>query len=266
LLDTTGGKLTSTATLSFTSNADTILPPVKIDLRRSYIASVRHEAALYLDNSAKLGENQSIVTYNIKESKSFTGSGIKTINFDLIYNTDLLNFEPSLSKNLSSSDGKSFTLNGNPIKADSSGVLATVGFRVYLTKDSTTTIELIKRTDSSNVNCIISTLAQSGTATFDYNFLCGERSIAGFLNGKMPMKIVSIRPNPAQNELEIGLVSASKQDANIEIFDALGVKVFSEARNVSIGENKVHLDTQGLSSGVYLMRIGGASQSFVKSR
>ena len=80
------------------------------------------------------------------------------------------------------------------------------------------------------------------------------------------LTITSIRPNPAQDELEIDLQSAARQDANIEILNALGTKVFSETRNIGSGVNSIHLEMRGLSSGVYLIRIGSASQSFVKMK
>ena len=57
-------------------------------------------------------------------------------------------------------------------------------------------------------------------------------------------------------------------DAMIEIFDALGVKVLSNAKTVASGTNVVHLDTKNLSGGMYLVRInsaaGSVSRSFVK--
>ena len=55
-----------------------------------------------------------------------------------------------------------------------------------------------------------------------------------------------------------------KQDALVEIFDALGAKVFSDVRNVVAGSNSIHLDTKSLSGGMYLLRVGGVSQTFVK--
>ncbi len=265
LLDTAGGKSITTGTLTFNSNSDNTLAP--ITLRRTFIASARRDLGLYLDGTAKAGYDQNIVTYDIKESpgKSFSGAGIKQITFDLNYNTDLLDFTQGVSSNVTSSDGKSFTISGNPIAAGPNGVLATIGFTVYLTKDSTTSINLINvKIDTVSLPCTVTTFSDSGSATFDYNFLCGERSIAGFLGGVMPMRIVALRPNPAQDELLIDLQSAVKQDAQVEILNALGAKVYSDIKNVIPGASSIHLDTRGLSSGVYLVRVGAASQSFVK--
>ena len=80
----------------------------------------------------------------------------------------------------------------------------------------------------------------------------------------MPMRITSLHPNPSQDEIDVELQSTAKQDAKIEIFDALGVRVVSESRSLGVGRNSIHLDTKGLSGEMYLVRVGNASQSFVK--
>ena len=114
------------------------------------------------------------------------------------------------------------------------------------------------------------TLSTGGDAFFDYKFLCGERSIAGFMNDKMPMKIVSIHPNPAQDDIDIEINSATKQDAKIELRNTLGVKVFSDSRSLGTGKNTIRLGTRSFSSGMYLVRVisdgGRAEQSVVISR
>jgi hypothetical protein len=84
------------------------------------------------------------------------------------------------------------------------------------------------------------------------------------MNGGMPMKIILLHPNPSQDEIVLDLHSPVKQDAVIEIFDAIGTRVFSDRRNIAAGSNSIRFDTKGLSGGMYLLRAGGASQSFVK--
>ncbi|MEP7234032.1 MAG: T9SS type A sorting domain-containing protein, partial [Ignavibacteriota bacterium] len=182
----------------------------------------------------------------------------------LSYNTDLLTFSQSKSSNVTSSDGKSFTIN-NP-SPDVNGVLASVGFTVYLSKDSVTSIDMTNRTDTTAMPCGTLTLSQGGSATFDYNYICGERSISGFYNGQMLLRITSLRPNPSQDEIDIGLESAANSETVIEIFDVLGVKVHSEQRRFNTGKNTIHLDTKSLPSGAYIIRTGNTSQSFVKAK
>jgi hypothetical protein len=205
------------------------------------------------------------------QANAFSGSKIKRITFDLSYNTDLLEYTASQSLGVFSADGKSFVISDTgEIHADPKGVLATIGFKIYLTKDSTTRIYLanviIDTSGFPLLPCGTLSLSDSGSAVFDYIYQCGERSIAGFMNGTMPMKIISMRPNPAQDEIQIDLESAVKQDANIEIRNALGAVVLSDRRNMTNGKNTIRINTKGLASGMYLVRAGSASQSLVISR
>ena len=106
------------------------------------------------------------------------------------------------------------------------------------------------------------------------------------MNGILPLKIISLRPNPAQDEviLSVSVAPTFSRSAGAEgrseptesrlhyvtIFDALGNQVFSQERNLPSGTNEIHLDTKNLSGGVYLVRInsdlGSVSRSFVKVR
>jgi len=275
-LDTGGGKTKSLATLTLTSDADSVLSPIlPIYLTRTYSAGSQRSLGLYLDPTLKSGGDLSSVSYNIKETpgKTFAGAGVKQIYFDLNYNPNLLTFDPSSSTTNLSGNGRTFTITGSPeIKADVNGVMASVGFRVYLTKDSITTIDLL----NANIDTLYHSpcgnvaLDYSGSATFDYSFVCGERSISGFMKGILPLKIISLHPNPAQDEIELNVESSSKQGASVDVYDALGTKVFSDVRNMLQGANTLRLETKNLSSGVYLVRLysanGETSQSFVKVR
>ena len=272
ILDTVGGKMNSMGSLTFTSNADNILSPVS--LSHSYSISKNRDVGFYLDPVTHSGGDQSFVAYDIKESvgKSFTGAGVQRVNFDLNYNTDLLEFNQSKSStNISSSNGRNFVISGSPeIQADTGRVIATVGFLVYLTRDSVTMIEMTKRTDTMILPCNIMTLGMGGTATFDYKYLCSERSISGFMSGVMPMRIVSIRPNPAQDKVTIDVHAAIAQDVSIRLINALGTIVYSGNSGLVQGPNNLHLGTNSLSQGMYQVQIrstaGAVERSFVKVR
>jgi hypothetical protein len=272
LLDTAGGKLVSIDSLKITSNSDSAFAAIK--LTRSVIP---HRAVgMYLDAAAKRGTDQNVVTYDIKETpgRSFTGAGVSRIDFDLVRNTDLLEFIPAQSSaSLSGTpNGQSFSLtSGSEITADANGILATAAFRIYLTKDSTTDIALanvkMNGLDSSGGPCLL-TFSTSGVAHFNYDFACGELSIAGSMDGITPLKIVSLRPNPAQDEIELLLGSALSQEATIEISNSLGAKIFSQYQHLTAGQNIFHVDLRNLSGGLYLARIHSdnfsASQKFLK--
>jgi hypothetical protein len=76
----------------------------------------------------------------------------------------------------------------------------------------------------------------------------------------------TIRPNPAQDEIEVEYFNPeSRSREKVYIFDALGAKVYS-SDEIMTGSTTLHIDTRNLPSGMYLLRIGNASQSFVKAR
>ncbi|MFI5263094.1 MAG: choice-of-anchor D domain-containing protein [Candidatus Kapaibacterium sp.] len=270
VLDTVGGKTLMQDSLIIVSNSDSSFAPITLSRR---VKPVR-EVGMYLDATSQSGTAYNFATYTLKETpgKSFIGAGVKSVGFDLAYNTDLLEFvQAKSSANLGSSDGKHFTItsSGSEIDADANGILASLAFQVYLTKDSTTTIGLNNVT-LNGIDSIASPcgmlLSFGGSANFDYQYFCGERSIASSMRGENVLEINSIAPNPARDEIEIQVRSSQKQDALVETFDALGAKVFSEMRNIEAGSNRVQIDTKGLSGGMYLVRVGNASQSFVTVR
>lgn len=268
MLDTAGGKTSTSADIIFNGKFDNSINPISVT--RTFSIGKRLDLGFYLDPTPQNGGDQNVVIFNIKEisGKSYTGLGIRQITFNLTYNTDLLTFNQTQSTNVISTDGKNFTVTGSPnLQADSSGVLASLAFTVFLTIDSSTTIFMNNMSDTTYLpTCGMMTTSSGGSATFNYNFICGERSISGFMKGILPLKIIGIRPNPAQDEISIDLQSAQDQEINIEIFNELGMQVFSKKINLTKEILPDHIDTKNLSSGLYLVRIGGESRSFMKVR
>ena len=86
---------------------------------------------------------------------------------------------------------------------------------------------------------------------------------AGVRSSEVPTLFL-VRPNPAQNELSIELLREVGQKARIEIFDALGKKVFSDERNLPSGMDVIRIDTRKLPAGIYVVRVGKDVQNFVK--
>jgi hypothetical protein len=268
-LDTTGGKTFSIADLTFMSNADSLPSLLRpINLAVTYAASTKRNIGFYLDGNARAGLFPQTVIFDVKEmpGTTFTGTGIKQLQFDLGYNTDLLGFDTeSSSTNLSSADGRHFIITDASEINASGGNIASIGFKFYLTKDSMTDIDLISATiDTVHLPCTTLAFSYSGTARFEYKFLCGDRAIQDFMNGILPLKIISIHPNPSQAEITVDLYSSMEQEAMIEIRNALGERVFSSTHNFSQGTNSLQLDTKNISCGVYWIRMGNTSQFFVK--
>jgi hypothetical protein len=92
--------------------------------------------------------------------------------------------------------------------------------------------------------------------------------------------ILSIRPNPAQDEIVVEVSGTDSQSVlgygenglrvratTVSLYDALGREVIASSSlplYQSTGRGSFHIDTRNLSGGVYLLRIGSASQRFVK--
>ncbi|MFW6348645.1 MAG: T9SS type A sorting domain-containing protein, partial [Cyclonatronaceae bacterium] len=71
-------------------------------------------------------------------------------------------------------------------------------------------------------------------------------------------------PNPFNPETSVEIRAESAMQAEIEVFNILGQKVYSRpAFALRSGVNRLGLDLRGESSGVYLLRVsaGGGQQS-----
>jgi hypothetical protein len=266
--DTAGGKVVSIDSMSFESNADNMLTPVI--LKRAYSPSGKLRlVGFYLDSLPKAGNSNTTVSFELKETPTqpFAGADVRQVSFDLKYNTDLLTFDQALSSANVSFDGQHFLVSGNPISA-TNGILGSIGFRIYLTKDSVTTMSLSLLNFTSGTTtapCSMLSVAGNGSSIFNYSFVCGERSIQKVMNGDFPLKITGLHPNPAQEQIDVELESREQVACSPTVYDALGAKVYSVDAIIN-GKQTLHIDTREFPSGVYLLRIGNASQSFIKTR
>ncbi len=213
-------------------------------------------------------------------NKNISGRGLNSISFDLIYNGDLLDYQgvqntnplitvkAGLRTHIGSNETLPVTITGNNISLDSLQAAATIRFMPMVTKSLQTPIIMsnlqLNGRDPNYANCILS--ADTSNTSFTLNPVCGDSILRHFMSSGKILDIISMHPNPAQDEIEINLQSAAEQTANIEIRNALGACVYSGAKNLVSGSNSIHLDTKNLASGMYLVRIGKVSQSLVISR
>ncbi|MEP7233803.1 MAG: T9SS type A sorting domain-containing protein [Ignavibacteriota bacterium] len=200
---------------------------------------------------------------------------VGTLQFSVCFTRDLLGFEyvaPSAGWKMvqcTSTDSSiscimKFVGSGQPTLNSS---VASLYFKTYLSRDTSGIIsfdEINFNGDTTFRECMVASLSANDTLHVSLNPSCGDSILRQTLLEKQELKIVSVHPNPSQDEIDIELQSSLKQEAKIEIFDALGVRVFSDVRNINSGSNSIHLDTKGLSGGMYVVRVGEASQSFVK--
>ncbi|MEI8135226.1 MAG: T9SS type A sorting domain-containing protein [bacterium] len=270
LLDTTNAKVANLDSITIFSNSDHAIGA--INLRRRITA--HREVGFYLDATAARGTDQGVVTFELKESptKPFAGSGVKQIDFDLIHNSDLIEFIPSRSSSWlsGSANGNTFSIqNNSEISPDTNGVLATAAFRVYLTKDASTTLALTKASipgiDTAVDPCAMS-LSYGGSATFNYDFVCAEPTIAKFMNGTLPLKIIALYPNPSKDEISLTLESTTPQTAQVEIFNLIGENVLSQTIRLGVGSTTNKIRTSMLPQGIYQLRFGSQLRTFMQIR
>jgi len=214
----------------------------------------------------------------VKPDKIISGRGLQTIAFDLNYFGDVLDYH-AVTTNIPNAtitigapthSGKietlPVTITGNDLMLDPAQSVADIKFTAMLSHTNATVIIIsnmqLNNGDANYVNCVLS--ADTGNTNFTVNFVCGDTTLYEFLRTGKILSITSIHPNPVQDEVEIEIHSAYKQNANIELFNALGTKVFSDTKNFFAGINEIRVDTKNLSNGVYVVRIGDVSQTFVK--
>jgi len=82
------------------------------------------------------------------------------------------------------------------------------------------------------------------------------------------VKLISIMPNPASDNLSVILYAKKPAQANMIIYNAYGQQVFSETNLLNVGYNKINLPISPLSPGAYYLKIftndSGAVKSFIK--
>lgn len=77
---------------------------------------------------------------------------------------------------------------------------------------------------------------------------------------------VTIYPNPAKEELNMGFTSAENENAQVELDNVLGQNMLNKKYNIVAGQNLVSLNVSGLSAGTYICRIiseKGVSQKLI---
>ena len=162
------------------------------------------------------------------------------------------------------------TVTGNNITLDPAQFIAGIELRAMVTDTTSTAITMsnlmLNGGDIEYRDCILS--GDTSGANFSVIFACGDTTLYRFIRTGKVIDILSMRPNPAQDEIFLDLHSVGAGAIRIDLVNALGAKVFSEDRSICSGNITISLDTHSLSQGVYLVRLssaeGEAVQSFVK--
>lgn len=177
----------------------------------------------------------------------------KTVSFPetpakIHFITDKLFNNDDLIEILYSTD---FAAGSNTKLINENGVLLqTISNRPYarLTKDSSNNFKLIvSNVESYMLNYDVYSL--SGTLSLAQQDIYLKNSFVGY-------------PNPAENTINITNKLSNGENGILEIFDTTGEKVMK--KNVIGGNNEINLDITELSSGVYIYKLNGQTNRFIK--
>ena len=112
-------------------------------------------------------------------------------------------------------------------------------------------------------------LLQASNGKHDYRFKPTQQ-LTTTTEGKIISLLENsllIYPNPASNDITLQMVNATDANAIINIYDAMGQRVFQQQANIKTG--KITIDISQFASGIYHVQLIGAnskslSQSFIK--
>jgi photosystem II stability/assembly factor-like uncharacterized protein len=227
-------------------------------------------------SSAKAGNTTDV---KVSPIRTIANKGLNEISFDLTYYGDVLGIPQvsagrvglSVTQGAETRTGKFATLpikiTGSNISLDSMQALASMKFFVYLSDSTATPIALsnvhLNQTDPDYERCTLS--ATTDSTRLQVDLLCGDSIIVEYLRGNpLPLRIVSLKPNPAQDELSIELDAAEGGVVQMEVYDELGKRVMQREVTFAKGRQQVTITTADLPEGMYSVRMGNVSGRFVK--
>ncbi|HSC52258.1 MAG TPA: fibronectin type III domain-containing protein [Phnomibacter sp.] len=98
----------------------------------------------------------------------------------------------------------------------------------------------------------------------------GSKDNVATIEEKVPVAIsVAAQPNPFNNELQVRVKNSNKTASmmQVSLMNAEGVSLRAKSLNVAAGETQnVRLETMGLTSGIYILKVNSAKGEVVTSK
>lgn len=205
---------------------------------------------------------------NIFSSNRIQDRGLDKVTFDLTYDNDLLEVaEITAQAGMSATytapivtNGiarQPITITGNNMTIDSLLPMVSVKFRTFLTDTTLSTIELstinLNDDNPDYKNCTLS--ATGNSTTFTQASICGDSTIRSFmLTGKL-IDILSIRPNPTNEDATVSFESLANDKAQLQLIDELGKVVLEETLSTKRGANEHTIAIPKHWSGTFFVRL-----------
>ncbi len=261
-LDTAGHPATINGTLQFTLDSGVSVPNVLLTRAVAYPPAF----SLSLTAQASAAIQATLPVYVLRIGT--IPAKADEVDFDLIYNNDLLSFNNALQPDITPLSQTTLA-NGMMDRsfkmqpATDRDTIASLQFQTYLTKTDTTTIQLAHQQFVASGEVSPGCVAIMDTASTPSNFTlelgCVDSLLIADLNDAAPFSIESIQPNPAKNEITVTLSGAPQP--TVEMYDALGR--VQDVRSTSLPTGVV-VDVSGVPSGSYIMRVSDGE--YVQSR
>jgi len=167
------------------------------------------------------------------------------------------------------------TITGMNMTLDPRQPVAIITYRAAVADSASTFITvsnpMLNGSDPMYSLCILS--AAGNSTEFMLTSACGDSNLRSLLNGRMPISIESIHPNPAtEHSVIVDIRSESGDVVNLTLFDVLGRKVKSQDFSPSqsnagwMTDHPCQLDLTGVVAGSYVVRAVSGSGAVVSGR
>jgi photosystem II stability/assembly factor-like uncharacterized protein len=200
--------------------------------------------------------------------------GVDSVNFDLIYNPNVLEFVSDstnagfkITSRVSVSSGRiHYSIRHLDILQIVDSLLLDVGFRAIASLDSASNIRMSGLHYSNWVNwmgCMPQPPADEGSDSIVITVSggCSTNLLREFLrSGKIPFDILNVSPNPASSLAKLRIKNEFGLMLHSQLFDELGVL----KKSLEVTGSESTLDVSDLPNGVYYLRV--SQSGFVQSR
>ena len=121
-------------------------------------------------------------------------------------------------------------------------------WEAYTVKNSNLGYKLIVATDKEDPN-LYDIYSLAGTLSIEQQGVLSKTQFFSF-------------PNPSSNKISFTTDVENGNSTNLEIFDINGKKVLE--KNITVSENKIEIDITNLNSGIYIYKLNGQTNKFIK--
>lgn len=264
LIDTLGHQASSTGSLSFVIDADNAILPIALTRGYVYPRTIDLDLKLTTANSTQANSAHNNERVSLKLTSLGDMTDVTDMKFDLVYDADLLSHMTLSNGTIISSSpaGNGLTRTRLELVNTQGPELTTIDLLTRLSIEGATPITIenvrLNDTDAQFEQCVAS-VGTTGAATFSYLYDCSEHSLQKYLrSGELPLRIISIRPNPVDEKLIVEVESQS--EVKIEVVDLLGKLIQHK-----VGAREITIDLSGLSSGQYLLSVSAGSSTQIRS-